>query len=326
MPAAAALVAVRGQSGPAPWDAERVGIVALALSALVFGIHSAIDWTWFVPGCAVLGIFAAGFVAGRGPLPALATAGAPARWCPSAAERARLAEPPVRPARVGVGLAVMLAALLCAWAVWQPERSDSAVHQALTLVTQGRYQAAIAKADDAHRSTRSVPKPLLVKSALQDSAGHKAAALATLQSAVIQQPSNPQLWLSLAGYELGTLHNPDAALQALDAALYLDPLDQATRNDFLAASAAARGSKATGGAARHRPRHTPPRPRPRRASKSSALRATASRLPPRRRSDCQLEAQLVQQRAQRAPGEQAHVGRQRVVLGLEPDAPAGAAR
>ncbi|HEY1594234.1 MAG TPA: O-antigen ligase family protein, partial [Thermoleophilaceae bacterium] len=57
------------------WDAERVGVVALALSALVFGLHSSIDWTWFVPGCAVLGIFAAGFVAGRGPLPVLATAG-----------------------------------------------------------------------------------------------------------------------------------------------------------------------------------------------------------------------------------------------------------
>ncbi|HEY7631558.1 MAG TPA: O-antigen ligase family protein, partial [Thermoleophilaceae bacterium] len=63
--------------GGAPWDAERVGVTALALSALVFGIHSSIDWTWFVPGCAVMGIFVAGFVAGRGPLPVLSSAGGP---------------------------------------------------------------------------------------------------------------------------------------------------------------------------------------------------------------------------------------------------------
>jgi O-Antigen ligase len=237
------------EGGPAPWDAERVGIVALALSALVFGIHSALDWTWFVPGCAAVGIFAAGFVAGRGPLPVLATAGAPAAMVSYRPPTARAwLKLPSNPVRVGVGAGLLVAALLCAWAVWQPERSDSAVHQALTLVTQGRFQAAIAKADDAHRLDPLSPKPLLVKSALQDSAGQKAAALATLQSAVIHQPSNPQLWLSLADYELN-LHNPNAALQALGAALYLDPLDQATRNAFLAASAASRGKKTSARAA-----------------------------------------------------------------------------
>ena len=230
--------------GPAAWDAERVGIVALALSALVFGIHSAIDWTWFVPGCAVLGIFAAGFVAGRGPVPALAGLGSrvsglgsfrptsPREWLRLPADRAR----------VGVGLAVLVAALLCAWAVWQPERSDSEVHQALTLVTQGKFQAAIKKADSAHRLNPLSPKPLLVKSALQDSAGDKAAALATLQDAVVHQPSNPQLWISLADYEL-SLRHPAAALQALEAALYLDPLNQAIQDRYLAASAAARGQR-----------------------------------------------------------------------------------
>jgi O-antigen ligase len=247
-------------NGPAAWDAERVGVVALALSALAFGIHSAIDWTWFVPGCAVLGIFAAGFVAGRGPVLALAGAGAPVPVRREPREWLRL---PSDKLRVGAGVAVLAAALLCAWAVWQPERSDSEVHQALTLVTQGRYHAAIAKADKAHSLNPLSPKPLLVKSALQDSAGDRAAALATLQSAVIQQPSNPQLWLSLARYELGTLHNPEAALQALNAALYLDPLDQATRDEFLAASAAARGSKAPGGSAGTAPGNTPaPAPGP----------------------------------------------------------------
>ncbi|HXD60213.1 MAG TPA: O-antigen ligase family protein [Thermoleophilaceae bacterium] len=225
--------------GSVPWDAERVGLVALALSALVFGIHSAIDWTWFVPGCAVLGIFAAGFVAGRGPVPALATAGAPIPHTPHPTPRSWL-QLPKDHSRVGVALAVIVAALLCAWAVWQPERSDSEVHDALTLVTQGRFDAAIKKADSAHSLNPLSPKPLLVKSALQDSAGDKKGALATLEDAVIHQPSNPQLWLRLSDYELSQ-KQPAAALQALEAALYLDPQDQTTRDKYLAASAAARG-------------------------------------------------------------------------------------
>jgi O-Antigen ligase len=51
-----------------PWDAERVGLVALALVALVFGLQSILDWTWLVPGPAVMALVAAGWLAGRGPL------------------------------------------------------------------------------------------------------------------------------------------------------------------------------------------------------------------------------------------------------------------
>src|SRR5206468_1097210 len=36
--------------------------------AIVFGLHSAIDWTWFVPGPAVMALVAAGLAAGRGPV------------------------------------------------------------------------------------------------------------------------------------------------------------------------------------------------------------------------------------------------------------------
>jgi O-antigen ligase len=224
--------------GGAPWDAERVGVTSLALSALVFGIHSSIDWTWFVPGCAVMGIFAAGFVAGRGPVTALATAGAPAPQLP---RTARGWVWPKDPVRVGAAVAVALAAILCAWAVDQPERSDSATNDALALVSQGKFQAALSEADHAHNLNPLSPKPLLVRAAVQDSAGDTKDALSTLQSAVIQQPSNPQLWIKLADYELGRMHNPKAALQALHAALYLDPLEQSAQSLFLEASAAARG-------------------------------------------------------------------------------------
>src|SRR3954447_1734138 len=59
----------RREGAPRWWDADRVAMAALALAAIVFGIHSAIDWTWFVPGPAVMAIVVAGYVAGRGPAP-----------------------------------------------------------------------------------------------------------------------------------------------------------------------------------------------------------------------------------------------------------------
>jgi O-antigen ligase len=227
--------------GAVPWDAERVGVTALALSALVFGLHSSIDWTWFVPGCAVMGIFAAGFVAGRGPVTALAGAGTQA--APQLPRNVRSWLWPKEPVRVGAAAAIALVAILCAWAVDQPERSDSATQDALALVAQGKFKAALSKADHAHNLNPLSPKPLLVRAAVQDSAGDTKDALATLESAVIQQPSNPQLWQKLADYELNRLHNPRAALQALHAELYLDPLEQSAQAMFLEASAAARGQK-----------------------------------------------------------------------------------
>lgn len=232
--------------GAAIWDAERVGVTALALSALVFGLHSSIDWTWFVPGCAVMGIFVAGFVAGRGPLPVLGTAGGPAPATASGIRLPRTARGwfmPKEPALAGAAVAVAVAAILCAWAVDQPERSDSATHDALTLAAQGKFPQALAKADHAHNLNPLSPKPLLVRAAVQDSGGDTKDALTTIEAAVIEQPSNPQLWQKLADYELNRLHNPQAALQALRAELYLDPLEQSAQTLFLEARAAARGVK-----------------------------------------------------------------------------------
>lgn len=55
---------------------ERIGMVALALSALVFGMHSLVDWVWFVPGPAAMALVAAGFVAGRGRIGAASSSSA----------------------------------------------------------------------------------------------------------------------------------------------------------------------------------------------------------------------------------------------------------
>ena len=45
--------------------------------AVVFGLQSAIDWTWFVPGPTAMALVAAGFVAGRAPLGQTAVAPRP---------------------------------------------------------------------------------------------------------------------------------------------------------------------------------------------------------------------------------------------------------
>ena len=51
-----------------PWDAERVGLATLACVVVVFGVHSTIDWTWFVPGNVVPALLCAGWVASRATL------------------------------------------------------------------------------------------------------------------------------------------------------------------------------------------------------------------------------------------------------------------
>ena len=43
------------------------GMATLLAICVVFGVHSFVDWTWFVPGNAVLALLCAGWLAGRGP-------------------------------------------------------------------------------------------------------------------------------------------------------------------------------------------------------------------------------------------------------------------
>src|SRR4051794_10019867 len=58
----------RGSARVTSFSAERVGLIALALCTIVFGLHSLVDWVWYVPGPTAMALVAAGFVAGRGPL------------------------------------------------------------------------------------------------------------------------------------------------------------------------------------------------------------------------------------------------------------------
>ena len=59
------------------YSPERIGLITLVAVVAVFGVHSTIDWTWFVPGNAAVALLAAGWVAGRGPLGREAARGVP---------------------------------------------------------------------------------------------------------------------------------------------------------------------------------------------------------------------------------------------------------
>jgi tetratricopeptide (TPR) repeat protein len=162
-------------------------------------------------------------VAGRGPAAALPESRTP-RPKPGQAQIA---------AAVGVGLA----ALVLAWAVWQPEGSDRATGQALELADQGSFPEAIAKTEDAEDTNPLTPEPLLVRASIQTQAGDEAAAEETLERAVLSFPGDPQTWYRLAAFQLGTRDRPAGALETLQGALYLDPFWNSARALFLEARA-----------------------------------------------------------------------------------------
>jgi hypothetical protein len=237
------------------YSPERIGMLSMLCLVAVFGVHSTIDWTWFVPGDACVALLCAGWLAGRGPL--LMTIGgkhatddssavdeissAAALAAPAGSEGARLlseeqphhgseGEPwrsrlpsphEVGPLRLGIAAAVVVAALLAAWAQWQPQRSANASQEALAL-SASAPAAARAAAQNAVDYDPVSAEALFTLSTIQAHAGQSALARATLVRAVHLQPSNPQTWKALGEYDLRT-GNYTAALNELRATVYLNP-------------------------------------------------------------------------------------------------------
>ena len=151
-------------------------MLSMLCLVVVFGVHSLVDWTWYVPGDACVALLCAGWLAGRGPLDAYAASREvtrdrrPRRAASSRAAAGgghgrgrgrtgagRTLSAPVRvprslrelgPMRVGVAAAAMIAALLAAWAQWQPQRSEDASQEALALLATNPH-AALAAAQTA---------------------------------------------------------------------------------------------------------------------------------------------------------------------------------
>jgi hypothetical protein len=215
----------------ARYGLERIGMLSMLCVVVVFGAHSLIDWTWYVPGNACVALLCAGWLAGRGELmPAVAGDMGPgarvARERPPAASAGASRRPSAWPqptyTRMLVAGAVLVAALLALWSQWQPQRSEEAAQQADAQLEAHHQGAAIAAADSAvSRDPLSLGARFTLAN-VQEQAGDRQPARATLERAVRVQPSNPESWLALGRYELQD-GAPAAAVGALQAAIYLDP-------------------------------------------------------------------------------------------------------
>jgi tetratricopeptide (TPR) repeat protein len=245
-----------GRDRALPWDAERVGLATLAAVVLVFGVHSLIDWTWFVPATACTALLCAGWVAGRGPLRARMEA-----------DEARLAAPPVPPAppprvravlgrlrppgNAGVAevlrgvaaVAVLVVAVAAAWAAFQPVRSVHAGDAAFDRLDRNELAAAanIARIGS-ERNPLSVD-PLFELAYIETLRDKPQGALAALEHAVRLQPANAQTWRRLGHLRLDTLDQPEEALHDFRAAYYLDPQNPVSQADFIDAQRAVAARK-----------------------------------------------------------------------------------
>jgi tetratricopeptide (TPR) repeat protein len=237
---AAALPAVglRPRDRGLSFDAERVGLFTMVAVVIVFGVHSFVDWTWFVPANAAVGLLCAAWVVGRGPL------------------RDRLGAPaappdPARPSwwrrltawrphwyRAGAALAILATSVAAAWATFQPVRAVHAGDAAIERAERGALDAAASIARiGSERNPLSV-EPLWELAYVEDLRGNRQAAQQTLERAVHLQPASAEAWRRLGEYRLLVMDRPREALEAYRAAYYLDPRNPTSTSDFLAASRA----------------------------------------------------------------------------------------
>jgi hypothetical protein len=189
--------------------AERGGLLALLAAAVIFGVQSLIDWTWFIPGVAVPAMLCAGWLAGRGTL---------AEPIGPAAHRRRLLD---APGTAMVAVFIVTAAALAAWVIWQPLRSADADAAATTAALRGDTGAAIADARTAAASDPVSVDPLWELAAIYTALGNTEAAHRELTEATARQPSYPVTWEQLAQFDRQH-HRAGEAIRAARRALMLD--------------------------------------------------------------------------------------------------------
>jgi hypothetical protein len=196
-------------------SAERIGLLTLIAVVITFVVHSAVDWTWFVPGDAVIALLCAGWVAGRGPVGELQASGRPSLG--------RLARSPLAAAGAAVAIAV---ALVVSWSQWQPLRSEQAATAGSIALSNGRI--AIAQADELAATARD-PLDITPLGYLADTyaqAGRLRLAQATFERAVALQPSNAASWRALWAFDLAYSYDlRTVGDHALAVAIYLNPWD-----------------------------------------------------------------------------------------------------
>ena len=225
---AAAATGLRRRDRVRSFSPERVGLLTLVAVVLVFGVHSLVDWTWFVPANAAVALLAAGWVAGRGPL----GAAAPRRTHGSLAERLRagLRERPRAICAAAVVLARARRGVDGRGSRCAPTRSGQ---DALATLDAGDVDGARKQAQAARDANPLAVEPLFKLAQIEEQAGNRQIqARAALQQAVRLQPANPEPWIQLANFELAA-GQPKAAEAASRRAVYLDPRSSRPLGVFL---------------------------------------------------------------------------------------------
>jgi MFS family permease len=204
----------------APWywldgvDDSRLASNAIMLIALAFGLHSALDWTWFEPGVAAFGLVAAGWtVAVPLGLATDATTTVPAAAATDKDRKLRLAR------AIGIGFV----GVAIAYAVYQPARAQHIVDNGYSQLADGEAAKALKTGNDARDADPLADQPYFLIATAQNNLHKPKAADHTLLTIAAQQPGNPDTWLRLAGYRLNTEDDPAGAISALRPLLYISP-------------------------------------------------------------------------------------------------------
>ncbi len=196
-------IGLRRRDRDLPWDAERVGLATLAAVVLVFGMHSTVDWTWFVPGNALPALICAGWVASRATL----------RERLAGIRRADAATARSRPC----GAAAARSSLIArgrGWSALQPVRACHAQDAALGAPRHRRAAAAASIAQIAHERNPLSVEPLFDLAAIEQAAGRNPeAAERALEQAVDLEPANPETWRRLGYFAAQRLNDPKGALR-----------------------------------------------------------------------------------------------------------------
>ncbi|HEX6020821.1 MAG TPA: O-antigen ligase family protein [Solirubrobacter sp.] len=225
---AALVLGLRRRDRGLPWDAERVGVATLAAVALLFGLHSAVDWTWFVPGNVVPALLCAGWVISRPHLRERLNATPAPAPAPS--------EPPV--VNVVAAGVVLVIAVVAAWSALQPVRAVHAQDAVFDRIEKNALPAAASIARIAHERNPLSVEPLFELAAIEQAQGRNEHARRALEEAIDLEPANPETWRRLGQFRLQVLNDPKGALRAYQAAYYLDPKPARSISDVVTASRA----------------------------------------------------------------------------------------
>jgi hypothetical protein len=227
-----ALVCAGWLAGRGPLPTGRLGVPAGSPAAVLSLLAAP------VPDQDLIGRPRAAALAADAPTAAAQVADVPTAAFP-AQDTSRIRRPSARslgPLRIGVAIAIVAGALLAAWTEWQPQRSVEASEQAVALIKQNP-QAALGAAQAGVERDPLSAVALFQLASVEHAIGESTLARATLQKAVQMQPSNPEAWLTLGEYDLKD--NPQAAVQELRAAVYLNPESIAAQNAYIQALQAA---------------------------------------------------------------------------------------